>query len=161
MEESQLSQQFLSAKFTLRDGDISFSAHKYPVGYLEKELKAPYFSMVASPNSIFLLRRSPITCSGRSLYEDQNRGGKKPLFASGFPYSFPSCRSVGIYDLFVYLCSLRGVALRYLPGGLLSVLLSIHRNQGARRNQSASRIPKGFFSYDSGQKSNNSWRNKI
>lgn len=52
MEESQLSQQFLSAKFSLENGKSSFSAHKYPKSYLEEGLKAPYFSMAASPDRV-------------------------------------------------------------------------------------------------------------
>ncbi|SHN23427.1 protein of unknown function [Cyclobacterium lianum] len=52
MEESQLSQQFLSAEFSLDNGKGNFSAHKYPKGYLEEGLKAPYYSMAASPDRV-------------------------------------------------------------------------------------------------------------
>lgn len=52
MEESQLSQQFLSAEFSLDNGKGNFSAHKYPKGYLEDGLKAPYYSMAASPDQV-------------------------------------------------------------------------------------------------------------
>jgi len=52
MEESQLSQQFLSAEFSLENGKGSFSAHKYPKGYLADGLKAPYFSIAASADQV-------------------------------------------------------------------------------------------------------------
>lgn len=52
MVESQLSQQFLSAEFSFGDGKGILSAHKYPNGYLAEGLKAPYFSMAASPDRV-------------------------------------------------------------------------------------------------------------
>ncbi|MDO6437888.1 DUF4221 family protein [Cyclobacterium sp. 1_MG-2023] len=52
IEESQLSQQFLSAAFSLENGESSFSTHQYPSGYMEEGLKAPYFSMAASPDRV-------------------------------------------------------------------------------------------------------------
>ena len=52
IEENQLSQQFLSTAFSLGNGESSLSTHKYPKDYLEEGLKAPYFSMVASPDRV-------------------------------------------------------------------------------------------------------------
>jgi len=117
IEESQLSQQFLSAEFSLGDGNGSFSAHKYPVGYLEKGLKAPYFSMAASPNRVVVysffadhqlhvaeeasMKTKTVAAKSRYLPQDFPTLSRTAVQLEYMTYLFTSPRYEGLlYDTF-------------------------------------------------------------
>ncbi|MEX0882798.1 MAG: DUF4221 family protein, partial [Cyclobacteriaceae bacterium] len=88
MEESQLSQQFLSAEFSLENGKGSFSAHKYPKGYLADGLKAPYFSMAAFPDRVvysFFADHDLHVAEGASM-ETETVPAKSRYLPQEFPY---------------------------------------------------------------------------
>ncbi|HSI75707.1 MAG TPA: DUF4221 family protein [Lunatimonas sp.] len=52
MEEKSLSTQFLSVELNMNSGDMEFTSHNYPEGYLSDGLRIPYYSMAASPDQV-------------------------------------------------------------------------------------------------------------
>ena len=49
LKEEMLSQQYLSVEMDIETGEVAFTSHQYPEGYLSQGLRMPSYSMAASP----------------------------------------------------------------------------------------------------------------
>jgi len=87
-EEKALPKQLLSIELDMNSGDIGFTSHKYPKGYLSDGLRIPYYSMAASPDKVvysFL--------ADHNLYAASSAGDQLDAFPAKsqfFPQTFPT-----------------------------------------------------------------------